>query len=203
MADVEILTTTEQRWPGKDGPWTLRLTFAIVDDRPGVVAVELYAVDTPRIKKAVSGWPGLLIKPAATSSITTTGIRVPLAEMLSNYLATRRGRDAIISASPGLPASLRKETTSRRQQSALAKRGPGRPALYGPDHYKEVAAIYTDALRSGRTPTAAVARQKQVSQSAATKWVANARGLGLLPQTAKGKAAAWPAGPKKGRSHGK
>ena len=76
----------------------------------------------------------------------------------------------------------------------VTRRG-GRPPKYGPEHWQDVARIYREAYEKtpNRTPTRAVARhfskvwKKQVSETAAAKWVARCRALGLLPKTTQGK----------------
>jgi transposase len=50
-----------------------------------------------------------------------------------------------------------------------------------------VADIYRDALEHGEAPTSAVAAKFVVSKSAAAKWVAKCRKLGLLPPTTQGR----------------
>jgi hypothetical protein len=60
---------------------------------------------------------------------------------------------------------------------------PGRPRQYGPDHFAEVAQVYSEADTAGLPPTRTVAERFNVSRSAAAKWVARARRAGLLPKT--------------------
>jgi hypothetical protein len=199
---VTVLGTREGRWPDKDsGPWILRLAFGIVGDRPGVVGVELYAVDPAKIKKAALGWPQLGKQPVGAEAITTAGARIPLAEKLTEYLASTEYSDRIISQAPSFPEKLRKAARDRLRllEDPVAWHGPGRPAQYGREHWEQVAQIYTEALRAGESPTTAVQIKAVVSQATARKWVARARELGLLPRTTQGKAAAWPTPRQQGR----
>ncbi len=222
-----IFGSVERRWPDEDtGPWVLRLTFGIVGDRPGVVAVELYAVTPAAIRRAVDGWPSLLLEPGrrkrrkptaenrdlfetlGPETITTAGMRVPLAELTTEYLA-RLERSAKIAASPGatgrLPDAWRRAAAEQLERLRAPERrhGPGRPAAYGAEHYEKVAEIYLQALREGRSPTKAVADALAggypQGKSAAAKWVVRCRELGLLPAAVKGKAAGWPITPPKRR----
>jgi hypothetical protein len=70
------------------------------------------------------------------------------------------------------------------------KRGrmPGpRVSGLGSLHWKAVAEVYRDALERGDPPTQAVKAKWKVSKSAAAKWVAKCRALGLLPATSRGR----------------
>lgn len=202
MASVEILGTTEEKWPDKEvGPWALRLTTAIVDDRPAVVGVELYAVDPELIRQNAQGWPTLAahLVPRVTERITTAGMRVPLAERLAAYLArTKKSDEIIANAAPDqIPARWRefaRERLASIKHAESARRG--RPPLYGREHFERVAAVYNEALRSGAMPPlGAVARAWTVSESTAAKWVSRCRRtFGLLPPTTPGRAAGWSVG---------
>lgn len=204
---MEIIGTTEQRWPNDDGPWALRLTLGIVGDRPGVVGVELYAVDPDAIRTAAKGWPSLAepYKPSGSKAITTAEARLPLAELLNGYLSKRRRRDQIVTnAHPLSGFSDAQQRAAAKRLKALtlpSTRSPGRPAIYTVDHWEKVAAAYTKALRAGQSPTDVVRQEFMVSRSAAVKWVARCRELGLLPPTTKGKAAGWAAPEKKERKN--
>lgn len=134
-------------------------------------------------------------------AITTSGMRLPLAELTAAYLASAE-RSGQIAAHPGsagrLPEGYRQEAAARLQvleASRERRRGPGRPPAYGAEHYERVATIYSQAQREGRSPTKAVAEEMAGGYSAgkwaAMKWVAKCRDLGLLPPTVKGKAAGW------------
>lgn len=71
---------------------------------------------------------------------------------------------------------------------------PGRPPMYGEDHYREVAEVYLAAWQRGDAPTKAVAEHFPASRSAAAKWVSTARTkYGLLGPATPGRAGAWQA----------
>lgn len=65
--------------------------------------------------------------------------------------------------------------------------GRSGPKGYGAEHFAEVASIYRREAMVSNRPTAAVAERFVVSKSAAAKWVARARTMGLLPSARKGK----------------
>jgi hypothetical protein len=57
----------------------------------------------------------------------------------------------------------------------------------GDDHYREVAAVYAQAMQEGRPPTKAVQEHFTVEKSTAAKKVARARERGFLPKTTRGR----------------
>jgi hypothetical protein len=111
--------------------------------------------------------------------------------------------------SPGLTPAEREEIARRvrddvghrlalAEQDAGANR-TGRPSLYSPEHFARVAEVYTAAWRAGGNPTEEVARRFGTSRSAAAKWVARTRAMGLLLPTTKGKAGGLAPPARKGR----
>jgi hypothetical protein len=66
----------------------------------------------------------------------------------------------------------------------------GGRARYGDEHWRAVAAVYTEAYRRGDFPKAAVADRFDVARNTATQWVHRARKRGFLPPTAERKARA-------------
>lgn len=201
--DVIVIGATEQCWPDETGPWVMRLTYAIIGDRPGVVGVEIYAVEPEKIRRAVGGWPKLVKPLGDPEAITTTGSRIPLAEQMQKYLMNREHNDSIIAKAPNFPPSLRQMAAERLDLLAgkprPPKRSPGRPSIYDRDHFEKVAAIYTEALLCGKSsPINEITKAiPGTSRSAATKWVAKAREYGMLPITVQGKSAAWTPSSKK------
>jgi len=90
-----------------------------------------------------------------------------------------------------------------RSYMAETKRlAEGRRRRHGPDHYAEVAAVYSIAYRNGEPPTKAVAdhftqqRGKRVPRSTAAKWVMKSRELGMLPPTTQRRPIGQPIHPK-------
>lgn len=74
--------------------------------------------------------------------------------------------------------------------SESERRKPGRPPLHGPEHFKRVAEVYSDAWKAGKAPTQAVVRRFTVSASTAAKWISRARREGYLGPTTQGKGGA-------------
>ena len=50
-----------------------------------------------------------------------------------------------------------------------------------PEHYRQVAEVYDEAIDAGDPPTQAVAETFDVPYTTAARWVRRARDLGLLP----------------------
>jgi len=155
------------------------------------VGVELYAVTPAQIreflhpgKPLAKGWPNIGHEITNAEPMTSTAIRLPLGELLAEYLSREKRSAGIRSQSPTLPAAMRKaaERRLRALETATEQRRPGRPRLYGRDHYEKVAAIYLAALKAGDPPTEKVSLEMRAGKSAATKWVAKARGLGFCPR---------------------
>lgn len=71
----------------------------------------------------------------------------------------------------------------------IAKSGPAaRGRRYPNDHLEKVAAVYREALRWHRNPTATVGEHFGVTRSAAAKWVSRARQRAFLPPARRGRA---------------
>lgn len=176
------------RWPDPErGPYSLRLTSALIEGRPQLVGVEVWGGDPARYASTFASDP--IPVPDSETSITSVAIRLPLAKLLAGVLDHYRDVSALISKSPGASDRLR---ASVQANEAIVNAVPvrrGRRPTYGVPHFARVARIYTDALASGRRPTAAVAAWGLVNKSTAAKWVARARALGLLPPTTRGRAA--------------
>lgn len=59
-------------------------------------------------------------------------------------------------------------------------RRAGRPPVYGPEHYAQVAEVATQARAAGMSARRAIAKRWTVAPSTADTWMAKARGLNLL-----------------------
>lgn len=179
---------SQRLWPDERwGPWCLDLRWTITDQRWTLT--------------------GLTIR----SGFRTDGGRDALAEAHDRYRAERPSTVEAPGGSRELTArelrSLRlgeivQEEAARRQRFAhggdgtspvaaayavhSGPAGPGRPPLYGPEHFARVADVYSTAYRNrSRNPTLTVSKEFQVSRSTAAKWVARARTLGFLKKTRK------------------
>jgi hypothetical protein len=154
---------TPIRWPDKKrGPWELRITWEDVEGRWEPVGTQISRID---------GAP-----------ITAEGLR------------SLRWGSITDQARPG---PMRTGVSYVEEGERVSVWGPmigwdqsrrGRPPLYGPEHYAEVARVYRAAFAENRTPTRIVARHFKVTPTTAAKWVARCRELGLLPPTSRGKA---------------
>lgn len=204
MKDVTILGS--KQWPPTpERPWRTRVTFGVAEGRPVVVSVEVYAVEPQAIinqlgidaSKWVSDVPR--ISGANSSPISSTGLRLPLGELLAEYLTAAKQQAALRAAHRRARASVGASSSGRvkPQEAATSATRLGRPVRYDRKHYEAVAAVYLRALAQGQAPTEAVKDHFGVGKSAATKWVATARERGLLPFTVKGRAAGWPSRTKK------
>lgn len=191
VPNPEVLSAVEYP-PTPDRPWTVRCTFGLLDGKAAVLAVEVYAVAPAAIAEAMDAdWPALHHQPPGTHAVTSVGLRLPLGSMLTAYLRKHRRAARVVAASPRFSSAARR--SAARHVEAI--RPPGRPPLYGREHFEQVASVYLEALAEGRPPTGAVAEKFMVSRSAAAKWVSTARERwGLLPRTSKGRSAAWPGG---------
>lgn len=175
------------RWPDAErGPYSLRLTSALIDGRPQIVGVELWGEDPANYPDSDRQ---ALPVPESETGITSVAIRLPLGELLARVLDDYSHDSGLIgkaaSASDRLRASV--ETNQATVDTAPVRRG--RRPLYGVPHFARVARVYTDAMARGKRPTAAVAAWASVNKSTAAKWVARARALGLLPPTSRGRPA--------------
>lgn len=173
-----VLGVEEQRWPGNDGPWVLRLTYGLVDDRPEVVGVELWAVDPAEVDMA--GWPDLFLKPKLVAIHTET-IRLPLRRLLREWVAGRIKTAIAAGGAASMPSGWRSEALATGR--AVDVRRKGRADAHGDDHWQTVAAVYLDK------GTVGVARHFTVAKGTAAKWVSIARNQkGYLAKTTRGKA---------------
>ena len=173
LGDIE--ETRPIRWQGTDGLYEVTLRFAPIDGRMECVGVDVQAV------------------PEGMRAVTAVALHsIPLGRLIEKR-RPKLGDVAIVVEPGGIVWTGQEVTVS------VTRRG-GRPPKYGPEHWQKVADVYREAFAGGRlTPTRAVARRFKVSDSAAAKWVAKCRQLGLLPPTTRGKARAAVSATAKGR----
>jgi hypothetical protein len=117
--------------------------------------------------------------------LTASEMRLPLRSLidlaLEHAVMVRAGSGDFTADERAFAADL---DVLKAAQSEPRKR-TGRPPIYPPEHFAEVARVYSEHLADGgRTPTKAVQEHfAPVSKSAAAKWVARARERGLLEST--------------------
>ncbi len=161
----------EMRWPDKaDGPFALRLTFGLIDERPEVVGVELWAVEPPETVDPLYARPGFS---PTEAPIRSADLRLPLRHLLEEWKARRlvtadlAARAAAMSGRPDWWPAFQAEAI--RTGHLVGAKRKGRADAHGPEHWEAVADVY---LRSG---TSGVARTFLVSKGTAGKWVWIAR----------------------------
>jgi len=169
---VSIALQTERWWPDPaTGPWRLRVSFAATPDRLIPIGVEMWGDVPPTPDSRWAVWPTNLRQPGPVSPLTPSGLRLPLArlaeemsEAAAHFLPTARAQ--------GLAEVAVLDAVVK------ARRRRGRPPLYPPEHFADVAAVYRCA--DGRGRILAVAAHYDVSRPTAAGWVKRARRLGLL-----------------------
>ena len=164
MGPEEIKEVRPIRWNGKNGPYDITLRFAPLDGRMECVGLDVQAVPGPRPITAV-----------ALHSL-------PLGQLIEK----RRKEAGDVTITIDTPGAI---TWQGQNVNIVVTRRGGRPPKYDQAHWEKVAAVYVEEYgRGSLTPTRAVARHFKVTVSAAAKWVAKCRTLGLLPETTRGKA---------------
>ena len=162
------------------GAWCVHFHWAVVADRFECVGLQVHS---DRRNKTCP-----LPRSATPQPVTAALIRsLPVARLIDaerirqrDYLArTFRGR--MQPASAGGRRAI--EELERQWEPGRAGRRP----IYGAEHFRQVAAAYSEAVAGGAAPTRAVAERWTVSHSTAAKWVAEARRRGELPATEKGR----------------
>lgn len=188
-----VFETGPYRWPDEAGPWRVVLYWTVLAERLECVGMQVLPLTYPEAP------------PGAPPPFTTTVYRsIPVGRLVEEHrLEAMRAaqhaweRWAEEAQSPG-QARIRARRTRRlrdaSEQTPERQRRGGRPALYPPEHYEQVARVYEEAWRQGSTrPTKAVIawaheQGHRVSPSAVAKWVARARRMGLLGPTGRGRA---------------
>jgi hypothetical protein len=204
MDTPEILARSDFTYRPADGsgPWRVRLTMALVEGHPQVVAVEMFAVDPRHVAAELPNapervlWPADL--PAFTAPISATDVRLPLGRLREKW-----ERETYRTAMHVRDVESWKMTVTARSYAAhladlLGDGSPGRggrPPVYDRKHFEIVAEMYKVADSTGRSPTLYVKTQwkrqtgREISYSTAQKWISKCRQLDppLLPPTTRGK----------------
>lgn len=153
---------TEQLWPGPDGAeWLLKFEWATVEERVQLIGFCVRSFDGDR---------------PVTASVLRS---IPLGRIVEDE-ARKRIETLRDSALHGPDKEAAARALPKYERSLPIS---GRRPTYDRDHFVAVAKIYSDAYAVGAAPTKAVAQHFHVTPSAAAKWVARARGLGLLGPT--------------------
>jgi hypothetical protein len=190
VADRRI--PAERRWPDPlNGPWTIRLHFKKIAGREECVGFEIWGGSPDDARPSIVDLPSVPLRAIDVR-------RPPFAELVdaARRSAVEHARRLLASEDP---SSLQNELDEvsplspevrdylqQRVASFADGSTTGRPRLYGPEHFNEVAAVYRLAWAETGKPLVAIAEQWSVSKSAAAKWVARCREMKLLPETERG-----------------
>lgn len=147
------------------GQWEMVLRLEVIDSVPRCRSLSLTAKD-----------PCTLITDASLRRVSVEDITRRVYQAIGARITTRRGSLAVVEglgdqSREGWPTALR---MSRRRTRKIT-----------PDFLAEVARVYRDHIAD--TPTKAVSEAFDVSTRMASVYVRQARDLGLLPQTTRGK----------------
>ena len=116
-------------------------------------------------------------------SLPAGGIIAALREQMRLVLSQERDMS-------GKPEEWRQSFAQWREENAAdreAFNSNRRGRDLGDDHYREVAAVYAQAVQAGLSPTVAVAEHFTVEKTSAAKKVSRARARGFLPKTTRGR----------------
>lgn len=162
---------TELRWPDPaEGPYLLRVTVATVDGRAEPVGIELWGCQPPTDRQ----WTEWQSTTTAATPLTPAVMRLPLHRIVRTFLDELKTRWVPLVA---LNATTPQGRAFAESAASMVGHRRGRPPLYDTAHWQAVADTYRSASRA---PSKAVADRFMVSGGVARKWVARARGLGLL-----------------------
>jgi len=180
------------RWPHRvKGPWTIRLHFKKIGGREECVGFEFWGGSPVDESPAYGPLPPKVLRaadirkpPFAELVAASREAAVQGAQRLlesADPAAERPDTDEATPLDPATEQYLRQRVVAFGDGSAA-----GRPQMYGPEFYAEVADVYRKAWKKTGKPLVAIMEQWPVSKSAAAKWVAKCRKMDLLPKTQRG-----------------
>lgn len=188
MATFEWLGTEPGgRWPDERvGPWQLRLHFAKVDGAVRCVGIDIRGFRGAEYQPDGSLDPARpLTRGGEAPELTTSVLRgLRLAELKQEARKTGRALKNYASQE-AVPEHIRARAAEVAAAYEEKRQTRGRPRV-PLERLEEVAAVYLDALWTGK-PTQAVAARFTVSQSTAAKWVMACRDVNLLAPATTGK----------------
>lgn len=194
VLDPAAATSVLRLWPDPEhGPYRLRLWLRSVRGRLSIVGAELWGQEP-----VVADWPGPWAEMTADlplAGISAEAGRLKIGELLDDAASVYQG--AVMAAGqvwghvPGQSARGAAVTEHLGLAQPGARRG--RPPR-GDEHYAEVAAVYKQAMATGRrAPAVAVADHfskklhREVPKSTARSWIRVAADRGLLPKGGPGR----------------
>lgn len=154
---------TEQLWRGPDGAeWVLGFDWETIEGRVECIGFHVRSGE------------------GESRPVTASVLRsIPLGRILGN-IAEKRVESLKDSVRRGPDKEAAARALPKYERSLPIS---GRRPTYDRGHFVAVAKVYSHAYAEGAAPTKAVAQHFHVTPSAAAKWVARARGLGLLGPT--------------------
>lgn len=177
MASRDIASVST-RWPDTgQGPWLITNHFGIVNGRRECVGLDVRSFKEAGESDDKRKVP---LRPGASYQVLTASLMrsLPVATLVRNNRQGLADIAAHVAADPATSAEIREMLTERAGELRSSTR-----RLHDADHFGRVAAIYSRAWEAGDPPTRAVAKEMNATRSAAAKWVARARQLGLLGRT--------------------
>ena len=187
---------TPEPWVDADGDrWLVVMTWAELDGRAECIGIEIRSFAAVGQDPGAAVGQGETVKPIRPrdSIRPVRGGALRRFGMSQVDDARRRWAELLGAAGPFGPPT--RGTKRAQDAAAFSADGRGRrlvgadgQLLSADEALAEVARVYKAAW-VGENPTAAVARELHLSESAAAKRVARAREKGLLPPTTRGRAA--------------
>jgi hypothetical protein len=153
----------------------VQLRFALVEGRLVCIGLE---IGPPLVANDKNARVFAAVDDAELNPLRSAEIRLPLRELIDEALERAVAlSEKLVQMSPELEARWRRHSIAAKE----GRKKPGRPPLYSDDHYKQVAAIYEETLRSGRRdPLKAVMRELKIEKTTAASKVREARRRGFL-----------------------
>jgi hypothetical protein len=171
---TDWLAPSERIWEHDGTPWRVVLRWAEIEGFAECVGIEIApAADTPILRATViRALPfGRLVRDARNARYDET-------------------LGPVIEALGDMPEATEIPRGSDREARAWGAKPDRRRPQLDDEHYVRVAHLYSSAANRGTPPRKAVASVMRVSEPTASRWIAEARGRGLLPPTSPGRARA-------------
>lgn len=192
---------TSVLWPDPDqGPWLVKVWWRAQHGVPTPVGLSLTSwtdderasgphnlLPSPTDDVALPRVDGQLVRRLPVGELVET-TRTALQGVLTETLAGAVQHLVELQPAHRAVAEARLQNWTEQTQDLREALDSGRRGRdLGDDHYREVAAVYAQALQDGRPPTKAVQEHFTVEKSTAAKKVARARERGFLPKTTRGR----------------
>lgn len=171
------LEPSVRSWPDEQvGPWEVVISWR--EGVGGAVVCTGLALSL-RQGAPVAAVTSTLVRALPVAALIAAARRERFAEA-GGHLVEAVAEGQVVDVSAKLLDGL---TTASQAWSAVPT---GRRRELGPQHFRDVAAEYSKAENTGSPPLMAVEKRWTVSRPTASRWVKEARDLGLLPPTMRG-----------------